>query len=83
MSVARFTTRQRRRALEGRLVGHIHYGLNGNHLFEIGFENYPASLVFGQQRLMDLKALIADFEAQAEADDARGLRTFERSERLK
>lgn len=74
--------RQRRRAREGRLIASIHYGLNCDHLMEIGFENYPLPLLLDAARIEEVEAFIADFKAKAALDDARGNRVFERSERL-
>ncbi|GGF38503.1 hypothetical protein GCM10011321_31790 [Youhaiella tibetensis] len=77
--------RRRRRAHSGRLECVVHYGINGDDLFEIGHAGYPVPLLIDRQGLLELKGLLAEAEEKSEEADRRGAaaRMFERSERLR
>ncbi|MCF1744195.1 hypothetical protein [Paradevosia shaoguanensis] len=77
--------RRRKRAHGGKLECVVHYGVNGDDVFEIGHAGYPIPLVIDRQGLLELKGLVAEAEEKSEEADRRGAaaRMFERSERLR
>jgi hypothetical protein len=76
--------RRRKRAHSGKLEFVIHYGRNGDDLYEINHAGFPLTLLIDRQGGLDLRKLLDEaIERSTEADD-RGdsARMYERVERL-